>query len=186
MYEVAIRRLRKYDRPEIVTHFNNLDEDSLISRFGAPIHPQRLQTYIDGMLGTAALVFGAFPDSQLRGVGELRPVPDSKTSVAEAALSVERPWQDKGIGDAILSRMITVARNRGIREIHMLCLTTNQKMRYLASKHKAELELLSGQIEASLTTPWPTPLTMAEEIAGEYHAIARAILSWPKQVQSAD
>ncbi|WP_171121036.1 MULTISPECIES: GNAT family N-acetyltransferase [unclassified Ruegeria] len=179
MYELPIRRLRIYDKPKIISHYRNLNEDTLTSRFGVPVRPEFVQNYLDGIFDNAALVFGAFPDSCLRGVGELRTVPDSQNFVAEVAMTVEASWQDRGIGDALFSRIIAAARNRGIREVHMLCLATNQKMRRLAAKHKAELKLVTGQVEATLTTPWPSPFSLAEEISGEYHALARAILTWP-------
>lgn len=179
MQEVAIRRLRKYDRSQVVSHFNDLDDETLFSRFGTPVSPRLVEEYISELFATAALVFGAFPDTHLRGVGELRTLTGHKHNVAEAAFTVARPWQGKGIGDALLSRLITVAQNRGIREVHMICLATNQQMRRLASRHQAELTLVPGQIEATLTTPWPTAFSVAREISGEYHAFARAVLSWP-------
>lgn len=180
MYELPVRRLRIYDKPKVIAHFSNLDSDALRSRFGAPVKSDFVRRYLDGMFDTTSLIYGAFPDSCLRGVGELRPVPDSKNTIAELAFTVETSWQDLGIGDALLSRIIAAARNRGIREVHMLCLATNQKMRRLATKHQADLNLMTGQVEARLATPWPTPFSLAEEISGEYHAFARAILSWPK------
>ncbi len=179
MYELPIRRLRIYDRPKVESHFNSLDVDALTSRFGTPVDLSFVQSYLSEIFDNASLVFGAFPDSCLRGVGELRTLPGHQAHVAEAAFTVETEWQDRGIGDALLSRIITAARNRGIREVHMLCLATNQKMRRLAAKHDADLKLITGQIEATLTAPWPTPLSVAEEISGEYHAMARAILTWP-------
>ncbi|WP_170788441.1 GNAT family N-acetyltransferase [Ruegeria lacuscaerulensis] len=181
MYELPIRRLRPYDRPKIESHFKSLNSDALTSRFGAPVSAEFVAAYLSDIFDDAALIFGAFPDSRLRGVGELRAVPDSLNYVAEVALTVETGWQDRGIGDGLLSRLLTAARNRGINEVHMLCLATNQKMRRLAAKHKAELKLITGQIEATLATPWPSPFSLAEEISGEYHAFARAILSWPRR-----
>ncbi|WP_425083359.1 N-acetyltransferase family protein [Ruegeria profundi] len=178
MYELPIRRLRAFDKPKIESHFKSLDAEALTSRFGVPVSAAFVEAYLAGIFKNSALVFGAFPDSCLRGVGELRAVPDSHNHVAELAFTVETVWQDLGIGDALLSRIVTAARNRGFREVHMLCLATNQKMRRLAAKHDAELKLTTGQIEATLTAPWPTPFSVAEEISGEYHAMARAILSW--------
>jgi len=183
MYELPIRRLRIYDKPKIESHFNSLDREALTSRFGAPVSATFVQTYLSGLFDQPALVFGAFPDSCLRGVGELRFLQGNQNHLAEAAFTVETVWQDRGIGDALLSRIITAARNRGIQEIHMLCLATNQKMRRLAAKHKAELSLMTGQVEATLTAPWPTPFSVAEELSGEYHAIAHAILRWPSTDQ---
>ncbi|WP_367180454.1 GNAT family N-acetyltransferase [uncultured Ruegeria sp.] len=138
------------------------------------------------MFADAAFILGAFPDSCLRSVGELRLIPDQKHHIAEAAFTVEKVGQDQGIGDALLSRLITVAQNRGFREVHMLCLATNQKLRRLAAKHNAELVLVPGQVEASLTTPWPTPFSTAKEITDAYRAFARAVLSWSNHVHASN
>ena len=181
MHDLAIRRLRVFDKPQIETHFQNLDDEALRSRFGMIVPRKFVENYASGVLSNAALVYGAFPDSHLRGVAELRQVEDGPTYAAEAAFTVETPWQGHGIGDALLSRLIAGARNRGIREVHMLCLATNQRMRHLAKKHDADLNLVPGQVEATLTPPWPTPFSVAQELAGEYHAYARAVFSWPDE-----
>ncbi|MFY2826135.1 GNAT family N-acetyltransferase [Ruegeria sp. MALMAid1280] len=136
---------------------NSLNTEALASRISAPVSAAHVQFFLPGFFDNAALIFGAFPDSCLRGVGELRVLPDSRVHVAEAAFTVETAWQDRGIGDALLSRIITAARNRGIREVHMLCLANNQKMRRLDAKHDADLNLVTGQIQATLNAPWPAP-----------------------------
>ncbi|KIC44855.1 hypothetical protein RA28_17545 [Ruegeria sp. ANG-S4] len=179
MHDLAIRRLRIFDKAQIVAHFNTLDRETLRSRFGATVTDAYVQNYVATMFDDTALIYGAFPDTALRGVAELRPIGNPPTRIAEAAFTVEASWQDKGIGDALLSRIIAVARNRSIREVHMVCLATNQRMRHLACKHDADLQLMTGQVAATLTPPWPTPISMVQEIAGEYHAFARAVLSWP-------
>ncbi|MDX1743345.1 MAG: hypothetical protein R3186_07100, partial [Ruegeria sp.] len=83
MYELPIRRLRIFDRPKIASHFNNLDSDTLAARFGTQVSTAFVQDYLLGIFDNSALVFGAFPDSCLRGVGELRLVPDNETQMAE-------------------------------------------------------------------------------------------------------
>lgn len=179
MYDLAIRRLRIFDKPLVKTHFQNLAPEALRARFGTSVPDEFLDRYVASLFDDASLIFGAFPDTCLRGMAELRPLGDSHPRTAEAAFTVESPWQDRGIGDALLSRIIAGARNRGIREVHMICLATNQRMRHLASKHSADLNLMTGEVAATLTPAWPTPLSMAQEIAGEYHAFARAVFTWP-------
>ncbi|MEX0306726.1 MAG: GNAT family N-acetyltransferase [Ruegeria sp.] len=162
-----------------MTHFQNLEPETLRSRFGAVVPDAFLDRYVSTLFDDASLIYGAFPDACLRGMAELRPLGENHPRIAEAAFTVEAPWQDQGIGDALLSRIIAGARNRGIREVHMICLATNQRMRHLASKHSADLKLMTGEVAAKLTPHWPTPLSVAQEIAGEYHAFARAVFCWP-------
>ncbi|WP_372571028.1 GNAT family N-acetyltransferase [Ruegeria jejuensis] len=181
MPDTTIRQLRSFDQDQIESHFQRLSTESLISRFSGEVSAKYVQTYVSKILSDDAYVYGAFPDGELRGLGELRRIADSSPVAYEAALTVEPDWQHRGVGDALLSRLITAARNRGIRELHMLCLASNQKMQSLARKHEAELRSMPGQVEATLTTPWPSPLSLTEEIAGECDALVRAILHWPAQ-----
>ena len=178
-YDPSIRRLRIFDKPLVATHFQNLTPEALRSRFGLTVPDAFLGRYVSTLFDDASVIYGAFPDACLRGMAELRPIRDRQARIAEAAFTVETPWQGRGIGDALLSRIIESARNRGIREVHMNCLATNQRMRHLASKHSAQLHLTTGEVAATLTPSWPTPLSMAQEIAKEYQALARAVLSWP-------
>ena len=179
MCDLAIRRLRVFDEPLVTAHFRNLEPEALRSRFGIVVPDEYLQRHVSALFDEASLVIGAFPDACLRGMAELRRLGDCHPRSAEAAFSVENPWQDRGIGDALLSSIIVGARNRGFREVHMLCLATNKRMRYLASKHNAVLNLKTGEVAATLTPPWPTPLSMAQEIVVKYQAFTRAVLSWP-------
>jgi len=60
----------------------------------------------------------------------------------------------------------------------MMRLVENERMRHLASKHHALLEFQSGEVEARIHPPWPTPLLIFEEATGEFHSFARAVLRW--------
>lgn len=174
----AIRRLHVFDAPRIRAHFRALDADSLRARFGASVGPDALARHADSVLGAGALPLGAFGDARLLALAELRPVPEAGPRSFEAAFSVEPARQNQGLGDALLSRVLAVARNRGIATLYMLCLPENRRMQKLARKHGAVLTLCPEQIAACLATPWPTPFTLTEEMAGEYRAYMRAMFSW--------
>ena len=98
---------------------------------------------------------------------------------AEAAFSVEPDWQDRGIGDALVARVVAAAQNRSVKTLYMFCLPENKRMQHLAMKHDAILAYHSGEVEATLDPSWPTALSIAEEIAGEFYGLAHAVLRWP-------
>ena len=56
---------------------------------------------------------------------------------AEAAFSIEKPWQSLGIGAALLERSLLAARKRGVKLLHVCCLVENQHMQQLARKFEA-------------------------------------------------
>ena len=74
------------------------------------------------------MVHGFFLNGVLRGAAELRPLGLRLPQQAEAAFSVEKPWQSHGIGSALLRRTLLTARNRGFRMLHMACLADNRRM----------------------------------------------------------
>lgn len=171
-----IRRLWSTDKTILRAHFDRLEPDTRRLRFGTAVSPAFLADYADHALNIDNIVYGAFIDGTLRGVGELRALLGQWPKRAEIALSVETGWQHAGIGDALFSRMVAAAQNRGVRTLFMQCLRENAPMRRLAQRHAAALSFELGEVEATLDPPWPTPLSLAEEIMGDTRTYLRAML----------
>ena len=95
---------------------------------------------------------------------------------AEAAFSIERPFQSHGVGTELLDRTLLAARNRGIKQLHITCLSENQRMQQLARKFDAELrvddDLVVGEVEA----PYPTPMSLMREMIADGTGLATAML----------
>ena len=87
------------------------------------------------------MVYGFFVDGVLRGAAELRHDGSLFSHEAEAAFSIEQPWQSHGVGTELLERTLLSARNRGIKSLHMHCLAENQRMQQLARKFDAEFSV---------------------------------------------
>lgn len=179
-FHPGIRRLWKSDQAQLIDHFQRLDPATRRLRFGAMVNDGFVRNHAEQILSVDSVIFGAFPDGELRGVAELRGLLGSWPRSAEVALSVEPGWQDGGIGDALLGRLIAAAQNRGIKTLHMLCLRENTRMQNLAQKHNATLVLHIGDIEATLDPSWPTPMSMFEEIFGDSRSYLHSIFHQSK------
>lgn len=175
----GIRRLWPADEPALAAHFIRLDPASRRLRFLGGAGDTFLRDYAAHVLTPHCIAFGAFANGRLRGVAELHGQPATWPSRAEAALSVEAAWQAEGVGEALFAHMIAAAQNRGIRRIQMLCLRENAAMQSLARKHSARLTFASGDVEARLDPPWPTPASLAREALGETSGYLRAVFSLP-------
>ncbi|WP_138932850.1 GNAT family N-acetyltransferase [Roseovarius arcticus] len=176
----GIRRLWKSDQPQLIDHFQRLDDETRRLRFGGMVSDGFVSEYAEQVLSTDAVIFGSFPDDELRGVAELRGLINSWPRNAEVALLVEPAWQDVGIGEALLSRLIAAAQNRGVKTLHMLCLRENMSMRSLAKKHSAHLEIDVGNVEATLAPSWPTPMSVFEEMFGDTRSYLDTLFHQPK------
>ena len=161
-----IRRLWKSDRQLLIGHFLWLDPATRRLRFGGLASDEFVIKYAENALSIGSVIFGAFIDDDLHGVAELRGLLETWPWSAEVALSVEPSWQHEGVGDALLNRLISAAQNRGVKKLHMQCLRENRRMQNLAKKHDAVLHFDTGDVDATLATPWPTPMSVYAELFG--------------------
>ena len=172
----AIRKLWITEAGKYRDHLLRLDRDSRHSRFGGAVADDFIRGYVDTMFGLKAIVHGFFVDGVLRGAAELRPLGPGFAREAEAALSIETPWQSHGVGSVLLDRTLLTARNRGVRKLHMACLANNRRMQDLARKFSAELSFDFGSVAGELAAPGPTPLSVLREFLSDSHGFATAIL----------
>ena len=157
-------------------HLLRLDQESRRNRFGGAVSDEFIVSYTQLSLGLDAVIHGYFVDGVLRGVAELRPLGPGLTDEAEAAFSIETPWQNHGVGSALLERTLLAARNRGIKLLHMACLANNQRMVELARKFEAELTFDFGSVVGEVEAPHPTPMSVWRELVADTHGFATAML----------
>jgi GNAT superfamily N-acetyltransferase len=157
-------------------HLLRLDRVSRRSRFGGALSDASVRRHADLAFGMGHVVHGFFANGILRGAAELNPSAGSLAREAEAALSIEPRWQSHGVGSALLQRTLLAARNRGIKFLHLECLTDNARMQQLARKFEAELSFDFGSVIGEVTTAGPTPLSLLREVLADSHGFATAVL----------
>lgn len=172
----VIRKLWVTEADQYRDHLLRLDPTSRRARFGGGVADEFIRRYVTTSLGVDAVIHGFFVDGILRGAAELRAVRSDADADAEAAFSIEAPWQSHGVGSALLEQTLLVARNRGIRTLHMICLAENTRMQQLAKKFDAELTFEYGSVVGEVETPYPTPLSVVREIVADSHGFATAML----------
>ena len=156
-------------------HLLRLDAESRRNRFAGSVSDEFVHGYADLSFGIDAVIHGFFVDGTLRGAAELRPIGLPITHEAEAAFSIEKPWQSHGIGSVLLERTLLAARNRGLKFLHMACLADNKRMQQLARKYEAELSFDFSSVVGEVATPRPTPLSLLREILADGHGFATAM-----------
>lgn len=170
-----IRKLWISEAEAYRDHLLRLDADSRRSRFAGAVSGEFVSRYADLSFSIDALIHGFFVDGTLRGAAELRPIGAPITHEAEAAFSIEKPWQSHGVGSLLLERTLLAARNRGLKFLHMACLADNKRMQQLARKYDAELSFDFTSVVGEVATPRPTPLSLMREILADNHGFATAM-----------
>lgn len=174
--EGVIRKMWLSEADRYRDHLLRLDAESRRSRFGGVVADAFVRNYADLSLGIDAVIHGFFVNGTMRGAAELRTIGPPLAREAEAALSIEKPWQSHGVGSVLLKRTLLAARNRGVKFLHMACLADNRRMQQLAAKFDAELIFDFGSVVGAVATPRPTPLSLLREMVIDHHGFATAML----------
>jgi GNAT superfamily N-acetyltransferase len=181
----VIRKLWIGETDRFRAHLLRLDPASRANRFGTPVTDYFIERYAAKALGADSIVHGFFVDGILRGCAELRSSADYFPAEAEAAFSIERPWQNVGVGSALLGRTILAARNRSIRKLYMNCLSHNHPMQAIARKYEADLRFAANDVVAEITNPRPDPLSLLREFMADGYSFATALLDAQSRILKA-
>ena len=157
-------------------HLLRLDPDSRQRRFSGGVSDDFIARHAQTIDEVGVVVHGFFVDGVLRGAAELRPLGSLFAHEAEAAFSVEVPWQSHGIGSVLLERTLLSARNRNITGLHMNCMPENRRMQQLARKFAAELSFECDNVVGEVEAPRSTPLSVIREVVTDAHSFATALL----------
>jgi GNAT superfamily N-acetyltransferase len=176
--DYRIRKLWPFDVPAFRRHLKRLDPDTRHSRFGTVVNDEFLDSYADTTHQLGAVVFGAFHDGEIHASAELRPLDHVSEATAEAAFTVEKPYQDHGLGSLLMDRIITTAQNRGIGHLYMICLRENGRMQHIADKFGARIKIEQGEVTGSLETAHPTVISLFEETVHDAQGFVTAMLDW--------
>lgn len=163
MAKAIIRKLWPTENDKFRDHLLRLDKDSRRLRFAHGVADCFIEDYADRMSDMGGIVVGAFIDGEVRAAAELRKLGDTWGREAEAAFSVERQFQDQGLGSELMGRIIRSARNRGVTLLYMSCLAENAKMQAIARKYDAEMRVEYGEIIGEIVPQTPDYFSIVAE-----------------------
>jgi GNAT superfamily N-acetyltransferase len=128
---VLIRPIRKEDKDLLLDGLHRLSPESQYRRFFSP-KPQlsgaqlRYLTEVDHRIHEALI---AVDPNSGQGVGVARFIRSTEDpSDAEAAVAVIDPWQDRGVGTALLEALAARAREEGVKRFTASVLASNSPM----------------------------------------------------------
>jgi len=171
----AIRKLWLGEADAYRDHLLRLDRESRHRRFSGALSDEVIARHAATIEQSGVVVHGFFVDGVLRGVAELRHEGSLFSHQAEAAFSIEKPWQSHGVGTELLDRTLLTARNRGITHLRMNCLPENQRMQQLARKFDAEFSFDFGSVIGEVDPPRSTMLSLMREAMADSYGVASAI-----------
>jgi len=181
----TIRKLWFTEAEKFRDHMLRLDAESRRMRFGMAVDDEFIKNYATQAVQLESIIYGFFVGGEMRAAAELRVIGDGWSGEAEAAFSVEREYQDSGVGTELLGRLILTARNRGVSRLYMNCLSTNRKMQRVAKKYEAELFFDHGEVIGQLKPAMPTPLSLWTEVIDDGSGFVMAVFEFPLRLTPA-
>lgn len=175
----TIRKLWFTEAEKFRDHMLRLDAESRRMRFGMAVDDGFIKNYASQAVQLESIIYGFFVGGEMRAAAELRVIGDGWSGEAEAAFSVEKEYQDSGVGTELLGRLILTARNRGVSRMYMNCLSTNRKMQRVAKKYAAELVFDYGEVVGQLKPAMPTPLSLWTEAIDDGSGFVMAVFEFP-------
>jgi GNAT superfamily N-acetyltransferase len=170
-----IRKLWLGEADAYRDHLLRLDRESRYRRFSGAVADEVIVRHASTIEETGVVVHGFFLNGVLRGAAEFRREGSLFSHQAEAAFSIEKPWQSHGVGTELLERTLLTARNRGITHLRMNCLPENQRMQQLARKFDAEFSFDFGSVVGEVDPPRSTVLSLMREAMADSYGVASMI-----------
>lgn len=180
-----IRKLWPTESDKLRDHLLRLDKTSRHMRFAHGVSDAFIEDYAERMNDMGSVVYGYFDGDEVRAAAELKKLGDTWGREAEAAFSVERALQDKGIGTELMGRVIRAARNRGVQHLCMSCLAENGKMRSIARKHEADLRFEYGEIIGEIVPDSPNYFSLLAEAVDDRIGYMMAVLDLQRRAVEA-
>jgi GNAT superfamily N-acetyltransferase len=177
----SIRPILPHDTTLLLEHLLRLDQESRALRFCRRISDEAITNYVRGIDWLSAVLLGHCEQGAIRAVGELRwsrPLASAPTlpEAAEIAVSVEKDWQDHGVGSDLVRRLALMAQNRGISHLSMVCLTANARMRAIVRHLNGATHFQGEEIQVDVELARPNHLTWMSEMLDHAGSIAGTLL----------
>lgn len=171
--EGQVRKLLPAERHLLLEHLLRLDPLSRFMRFGGVVSDAAIARHANRVMTGDAIALGYVVDGEVRAVAELHPLPAraGMPASAEAAFSVERPFQGKGVGSALMRNLVLLAQNRNIEELQVVFLPSNAPMRNLAVHHAANFSMDDEEVVGRLHAPHATVFSRLREFMGDVFAV---------------
>jgi len=181
----VFRKLWAHHVDALAAHLLRLDAQQRAFRFGRAVADEWVARYAKDTDWFRSVILGCWIAGELRGVAEIKGLDQAWPRAAEAALSVERAFEGRGIGTALFHRGLGIARNRGIARVSMLCLPENLRVQRIVRKVEPKLVYNGDLIECEIRLAPLDALSIAAELYDEGCGFALSLWDWQRRLAPA-
>jgi GNAT superfamily N-acetyltransferase len=169
------RKLLPAESRLYLSHLLRLAPEDRNSRFCGGLADAAVARYVDGIDWARTRAIGCFEGRDMVGAAELR-FDAGWPGLGEVGISIERAFQGRGIGAELTRRILTLARNRAVRDVAFHCLASNRRMQAIVRGLSGTVALDAGEAEGHLRLPWPSQVSLFQEAMDDGAGLVGAAL----------
>ena len=163
-----VRQLRPSEKELFRDHLLRLDRQSRSDRFNGGTKDEFLIAYADRSFSDGTSVVGVVEDGKVIAAAELHENPDPGEPTAEIAFSVEKEWQQRGLGGLLFERLIQTAMGLGYRMLRVTTHAQNAAMKALARRYGAKLTFEAGETVGLIELEDTVHISLPAEVRARY------------------
>jgi len=179
----VFRKLLPSEIDRYEDHLIHLSPEDRYSRFAGYVSDEGIRKHCRELDPLKSILVGFFDRGTLYGVCEMRIISNGSSPRAEAAFSVDRKFQNRGICTSLINRALTIARNRGVRVVDVVCLLQNRRMQAVAKHYSNNVVVDSGEVVISIDIVRPNQVSLLLELIDDGAGVLTTLLD---QLQYSD
>lgn len=140
-----------------------LDLETRATYFGVPQGDYQIEQLVKGITENSNDHYFLVAEYKGKWIGTIH-IAKSSPDEVEFGVIIDAEHRGHGIADRMMGEAITWARNRGYHSLYMHCLSWNQPIKHLCTKHGMDLKSEYGETETKLALPPADIKTVTQEV----------------------
>ena len=160
---ITTRFIAKHEYPKYAEWVKKLDTETRATYFGVPYTDEQIDKLVDKICENSDQHNFLVADYRGKWIGTIHCAESSKEEI-EFGFIVDAEHRGNGIADRMMGEAMVWARNRGYHVLYMHCLSWNQPIKHLCTKHGMQLHSEYGETETKLELPPADLKSITDEV----------------------
>jgi RimJ/RimL family protein N-acetyltransferase len=172
---ITTRFLAPSEYYQYAAWLKKLDNATRATYFGAPQNDHSIDQLVDGIVKNSANHNFLVAEYKGQWIGTIH-IAESTIDEVEFGVIVDELHRGHGIANRLMQEAILWSRNRGYNSLYMHCLSWNQPIKHLCTKHGMKLKSEYGETETHLDLPPADLNTITQEVLTRNKNVYRMFL----------
>lgn len=172
---ITTRFLSTREYPQYEAWLKKMDTETRTTYFGVPQGDYQIEQLVKGIVENPQEHNFLVAEFKGKWIGTIH-IAETSIDEVEFGVIVDAAHRGNGIADRMMGEAIVFARNRGYHSLYMHCLSWNQPIKHLCTKHGMLLKSEHGETETKLELPPPDLATITQEMVTRNRNVYRMFL----------